>query len=108
MKKKLSLLCQVGSWNEISGDLCATKAVNFKYSNLKITACAQWRIVERQTTICFPKSNIFIHPYGLAFSVKKSVFVDNLIHSVISSLVQNLAWLQQTHPINCHKIVKQM
>jgi len=48
--------------------LGSIKAIYFKDSDLKISTFTKWRIVERQTAICLPKSNVLIHPDGLAFT----------------------------------------
>lgn len=57
------------------------ESINLKHANLKVTRCAQWWIVKCFTTICFAKSNIFVHPNGLTLT--KSVSIqDNLFYIV--------------------------
>jgi len=48
--------------------LGSIKAVYLKDSDLKISTFTKWRVVECQTVIRLPKSNVLIHPDGLAFT----------------------------------------
>jgi hypothetical protein len=48
--------------------LGSVKAIYLKDSDLKISTFTEWRVVECQTVICLPKSNVLVHPDGLSFS----------------------------------------
>ena len=47
--------------------LGSIKAIYLKDSDLKISTFTKWWVVECQTVICLPISNVLIHPDGLSF-----------------------------------------
>lgn len=75
--------------------LCSCKAIDFQYTDLKVSAWAERRVVERWTTICLAETYILVHPYSLALTTN--------IHTHHTSRIQFLTRSKQLSQLTRHQ-----
>jgi len=60
--------------------LCTGETVDFENPDFKISAGAEWGIVECEAAVCLSVANVFIHPNGLSLPALDASKTINLHH----------------------------